>query len=52
MRDILKEKQEVADIIVDGALVTPERNKSYFKEFVRRMNTAYKEHFDTETDDG
>lgn len=45
MRDILKEKQQVADIIVDGALVTPERSKSYFKEFVSRINAVYTEHF-------
>lgn len=48
MRDLLKEKQEVADMIVDGALVTPDRNKSMFKEFVRRINTAYTEEFDIE----
>lgn len=48
MRDILKEKQEVADIIVDGALVTPEKSKSYFKEFVKRLNTAYNEQFEVE----
>jgi len=48
MRDILKEKQEVADMIVDGALVTPDRQKSMFKEFVRRINSAYREHFDEE----
>ncbi len=51
MRDILKEKQAVADMIVDGALVTPERQKSYFKEFVRRINSAYKEHFEVENMD-
>ena len=48
MRDILKEKQEIADIIVDGAVVTPEKSKSYFKEFVKRLNVAYKEHFNEE----
>jgi SNF2 family DNA or RNA helicase len=48
MRDLLKEKQEVADMIVDGALVTPDRNKSMFKEFVRRINSAYTEDFDIE----
>jgi SWI/SNF-related matrix-associated actin-dependent regulator 1 of chromatin subfamily A len=48
MRDILKEKQAVADMIVDGALVTPDRQKSYFKEFVRRLNSAYNEHFTVE----
>lgn len=51
MRDILKEKQEIADIIVDGALVTPERNKSMFKEFVRKINTVYKEGFTDENVD-
>jgi SNF2 family DNA or RNA helicase len=39
MRDILKEKQQVADLIVDGALITPESNKSFFKEFIGRMKT-------------
>ena len=48
MRDILKDKQAVADIIVDGALVTPEKNKSMFKEFVRRLNNEYTEYFDIE----
>lgn len=38
MRDILKEKQKVADIIVDGGLVTPETSKSYFKEFIKKLN--------------
>jgi len=50
MRDILKEKQSVADMIVDGALVTPDKQKSYFKEFVRRLNSAYNERFDIEND--
>ena len=48
MRDILKEKQEIADIIVDGALVTPDRNKSMFREFVRRINQAYSNSFSEE----
>lgn len=51
MRDILKEKQATADVIVDGALVTPQNNKSYFKEFVRRLNSAYREGFDEESVD-
>jgi SWI/SNF-related matrix-associated actin-dependent regulator 1 of chromatin subfamily A len=51
MRDILKEKQEVADMIVDGALVTPDRQKSYFKEFVNKLNSAYNERFNIENDD-
>jgi len=48
MREILREKQEVADMIVDGALVTPDRSKSIFKEFVKRINGAFKETFDIE----
>ncbi len=45
MRDILKEKQQIVDLIVDGALVTPANNKSFFKEFVRRISGVYNEHF-------
>ena len=51
MRDILREKQQVADLIVDGALVTPESNKSFFKEFVRRINSVYNERFTDENVD-
>ena len=51
MRDILKEKQQIADLIVDGALITPENNKSFFKEFVRRINGSYNEHFTDENID-
>jgi len=49
MRDTLKEKQQIADMIVDGALVTPEKNKSMFKEFVKRINSAYNEQFNEES---
>jgi SNF2 family DNA or RNA helicase len=49
MRDTLKEKQATADMIVDGALVTPERGKSMFKEFVKRINIDYRQQFETET---
>lgn len=48
MRELLKEKQETVDVVVDGALVTPQRNKSMFKEFVRRINKEYQQFFDTE----
>jgi SWI/SNF-related matrix-associated actin-dependent regulator 1 of chromatin subfamily A len=48
MRDILKEKQAIADLVVDGALVTPEKSKSFFKEFIKRINTAHKEDIITE----
>jgi SWI/SNF-related matrix-associated actin-dependent regulator 1 of chromatin subfamily A len=51
MRDILREKQQVADLIVDGSLVTPESNKSFFKEFVRRINSAYEGGFTDENID-
>jgi SWI/SNF-related matrix-associated actin-dependent regulator 1 of chromatin subfamily A len=51
MRDILKEKQKVADLVVDGELVTPDSNKSFFKEFVRRINSAYNTHFTDENID-
>jgi SWI/SNF-related matrix-associated actin-dependent regulator 1 of chromatin subfamily A len=49
MRDTLKEKQEIADMIVDGALVTPDRSKSMFKEFVKQINIEYRQQFETET---
>jgi hypothetical protein len=48
MRDTLKEKQQIADMIVDGALVTPEKNKSMFREFVKRINSVYNQQFDEE----
>ncbi len=51
MRDILKEKQQVADLVVDGALVTPERSKSYFKEFVSKISQVYKEDISTKNID-
>jgi SWI/SNF-related matrix-associated actin-dependent regulator 1 of chromatin subfamily A len=49
MRDTLKEKQEIADMIVDGALVTPDRSKSMFKEFVKQINIEYRQQFETES---
>jgi len=51
MRDILKEKQEIADIIVDGSVITPERNKSIFKEFVKRLGSGEGQFFDVENVD-
>ena len=51
MRDILKEKQKVADLVVDGALVTPERSKSYFKEFVSKISQVYREDISTKNVD-
>jgi SWI/SNF-related matrix-associated actin-dependent regulator 1 of chromatin subfamily A len=48
MRDLLREKQEVADQIVDGEVITPISNKSIFKEFVKRINKSYNEHFSLE----
>jgi len=48
MREILKEKQNIADMIVDGALVTPERNKSMFRELVKRINSSHNQYFELE----
>ena len=42
MREILKEKQEMADIIVDGGLMTTEANKSYFSEFIKKLNVDFR----------
>ena len=42
MRDILKEKQEIASQIVDGQSFDITANKSFFKDFIRRINTVYK----------
>lgn len=39
MRDILREKQIIADMVVDGDVITPQNNKSFFKEFVRKIGT-------------
>jgi hypothetical protein len=36
-------------MIVDGALVTPDRSKSMFKEFVKQINIEYRQQFDTES---
>lgn len=48
MRDILKEKQAIADVIVDGDLVTPERGRSFFREFVRRLSFEKHQDFNME----
>lgn len=48
MRDILKEKQAVADLVVDGALITPDRGKSFFKEFIKKINAVYKQDISAE----
>jgi SWI/SNF-related matrix-associated actin-dependent regulator 1 of chromatin subfamily A len=51
MRDILREKQEVASLIVDGHELQLNTNKSFFKEFVKKINGVYGEFFITETID-
>jgi len=51
MRDILKEKQEVASLIVDGQELQLSINKSFFKEFVKKINTIYNAGFVTEIDE-
>lgn len=51
MRDILKEKQEIASMIVDGQSLQLNTNKSFFKEFVVKINSAYKQFFTEENID-
>jgi SWI/SNF-related matrix-associated actin-dependent regulator 1 of chromatin subfamily A len=51
MRDILREKQEVASLIVDGHELQLNTNKSFFKEFVKKINGVYGELFITENID-
>ena len=46
MRDILREKQAIADMVVDGALITPEKTKSFFKQFIRKINESFKQDID------
>lgn len=46
MRELLQEKQKIADMIVDGALVTPANSKSFFKEFVKKISFQSKQSFD------
>ncbi len=41
MREILLEKQKIIDTVVDGKLVSIARDKSYFKEFVQKLNKSY-----------
>ena len=45
MKEILSEKQKVADIIVDGGVINNERGKSYFKDFVKRLSVKHGEDF-------
>ena len=46
MRIILSEKQKIIDEIVDGNLVTPVRDKSFFKEFVTRLKKSSDKEFE------
>lgn len=46
MRIILSEKQTIVDTIVDGSLVTVARDKSFFREFVKRLKTNYIDEMD------
>jgi len=48
MRDILKEKQEIASQIVDGQSFDLIAQKSFFRDFIRRINTVYKAQFSEE----
>ena len=45
MKEILSEKQKVADIIVDGGVINNERGKSYFTDFVKRLSVKHGEDF-------
>jgi len=42
MRDILREKQDIASQIVDGQSFDVVANKSFFKDFVRRLNKDFR----------
>jgi SWI/SNF-related matrix-associated actin-dependent regulator 1 of chromatin subfamily A len=48
MIEILREKQEIASQIVDGESFQITSNKSFFKEFVVKINSIYKEKFNEE----
>src|SRR5690606_33085840 len=39
MRSILAEKQKLIDQIVDGKIVNYSPNKSFFKQFIKNLNT-------------
>ena len=45
MREILNEKQLIIDKIVDGKIVTEARDKSFFKEFLGKLNKKFQENF-------
>ena len=49
MRDVLREKQELADQVVDGEIALDTTNKSMFKEFVKRISFMFDGELDTET---
>lgn len=45
-RDILREKENIASQIVDGQELDITVNKSFFKEFVKKLNSQYNTYFD------
>jgi len=46
MRDILKEKQEMVDQIVDGEIANVSRNQSIFKDFIKILKLQENIDFD------
>ena len=45
MRALLDEKQKVIDTIADGKLLTLQRDRSTFKEFVKRLSAQHSDEF-------
>ena len=45
MRELLDEKQKVVDTVADGKLLSLERERSTFKEFVQRLSAKHGEDF-------
>ena len=41
MNDLLKEKQEMIDKVVDGQILNFDPNKSIFKEFVNKLKSGF-----------
>lgn len=48
MLDILREKQEIIDKAVDGLLVDRTMNQNFFKEFVKKLATTYRQNISTD----
>jgi SWI/SNF-related matrix-associated actin-dependent regulator 1 of chromatin subfamily A len=50
MKETIREKQEIIDLVVDGALMAPVRKTSFFKDFVKRISKQYNVFFGEETE--